>query len=47
MGEKEWADGVAKGAYKDRGTQQGRKRGKHGKTPRVGIRKKRMLARRK
>lgn len=51
MGDKEWAEGLAKGTYHNRGTKKRRVAGKreqhHGKTPRVGIHKRRMAARRK
>lgn len=41
-----WADGLSSGAYKNRGKQK-RSRQKNGKTPRTGIRKRRMARRRK
>lgn len=41
-----WADGISSGAYKSRGKQK-KSRQKNGKTPRTGIRKKRMARRRK
>lgn len=41
-----WADGLASGAYKNRGKQR-KPRQRSGRTPRIGIRKRRMARRRK
>jgi hypothetical protein len=49
MGEKEWAEGLSKGAFKNQGTRKKKKVGKlppHRKTPKQGIRAKRMAKRR-
>lgn len=45
MSEKSWADGLAKGAYKNAGSN-GHEKHRSGRTPRVGIRKRRMARRR-
>ncbi len=51
MSEKTWEEGIKTGAFKNIGTNKKKKMGKsankHGKTPRDGIREKRMAARRK
>ena len=42
MGEKEWAAGLASGAYHNKGADKWKPKRRSGKTPRVGIRKRRM-----